>query len=78
MSSVLALGTLLLMLGAGGLAFGLYALLRGGRDGNGPSGDRGGLGPIPERGIHLVAGLRMTLFGLLGLGAGAYVIWTYL
>lgn len=78
MSPVLALGILLLMLGTGGMAFGLYALLRGGRDGNGPSGDRGGLGPIPERGIHLVAGIRMTLFGLLGLGAGAYLLWTYL
>jgi hypothetical protein len=71
-SPVLAFGILLLMLGVGGLAFGLYALFLGGR--NGSSGGRGGLGPIPERWIHLVAGLRMALFGLLGLGAGTYVL----
>jgi hypothetical protein len=51
------------------LSFGLYALLRGGR------GQRGGIGPLSERGIHVVAGIRMTLIGLLSLGAGAYFLW---
>ena len=77
MSSVLALGILLALGGLGGLMFGIHALLRGGRDeGNG---DReGGLGPIPERGIHLVAGLRITVVSLLLLAAGGYLIWTSL
>ena len=70
MSSGLALGLLLIFGGIGGVSFGLYALLRGGRDGRG-----GGIGPIPERGIHLVAGIRMLVVGALALAAGAYVIW---
>ena len=70
MSSGLALGLLLIFGGIGGVSFGLYALLRGGRDGRG-----GGIGPIPERGIHLVAGIRMLVVGALALAAGAYVVW---
>ena len=56
----------------GGIAFGLYAFLRGGR------GQRGGIGPIPERGIHVVAGIRMLVVGILSLAAGVYVLWAYL
>ena len=58
--------------GLAALSFGLYALLRGGR------GQRGGIGPLSERGIHVVAGIRMTLIGLLSLGAGTYFLWTAL
>lgn len=68
MSPALALGILLVLGGIGGVSFGLYALLRGGREG------RGGIGPIPERGVHLVAGIRMLLVGTLSLAAGIYVI----
>jgi hypothetical protein len=71
-SGALALGVLLLIAGLGGVAFGLYALLRGGR------GQRGGIGPIPERGVHVLAGIRMLLAGLLSLAAGAYILWSYL
>ncbi|MCA1716466.1 MAG: hypothetical protein LC781_06225 [Actinobacteria bacterium] len=53
----LALGLWLTLGGLAGLGFGLYALLRGGR------GQRGGLGPIPERGIHAIAGVRMLVGG---------------
>ena len=67
----LAIGILLVIAGLGGLSFGLYALLRGGR------GQRGGIGPIPERGVHLIAGLRMLVVGILSLAAGAYVLWAY-
>lgn len=70
-SGALALGLLLVLGGLGGLAFGLYALLRGGR------GQRGSIGPIPERGVHLIAGLRMLVAGALSLAAGAYVLWAY-
>ncbi len=72
MSSALALGILLVLGGVGGLFFGLYALLRGGREDRG-----GGIGPIPERGIHLVAGIRMLVVGTLCLAAGAYLLWAY-
>ncbi len=71
MSSGLALGILLVLGGLGGIFFGIYALLRGGRGERG-----GGIGPIPERGIHLVAGIRMLVVGSLALAAGAYVIWS--
>ncbi len=70
MSSAFALGILLALGGVGGLFFGLYALLRGGRE------QRGGIGPIPERGIHLVAGIRMLVVGTLALAAGVYVLWS--
>jgi hypothetical protein len=72
-SPTLAFGLLLALVGISGLSFGLYALLRGGR---GQSG--GGIGPIPERGIHVVAGIRMLVVGALSLAAGAYLLWTAL
>lgn len=53
-------------------------MLRGGRDDSNSSGDRGGLGPIPERGIHFLAGLRMFIFGALCLAAAALALWTQL
>jgi hypothetical protein len=59
-----AAGILLVLSGLVGVAYGIYALVRGGRD------QEGGLGPIPERAIHAVAGVRMlvggTVFLLLG------------
>ena len=72
MSSALAFGILLALVGISGLSFGLYALLRGGR------GQRGGIGPLSERGVHVVAGIRMTVIGTASLGAGLYVMWTVL
>ncbi|MGB3683242.1 MAG: hypothetical protein WA990_12265 [Rubrobacteraceae bacterium] len=48
--------------------------MRGGRN----QGGRGGIGPIPERGIHLIAGLRMLVVGTLSLAAGVYVLWSAL
>ncbi len=72
MSPAPAFGVLLALAGIGGLSFGLYALLRGGR------GQRGGIGPIPERGVHAIAGIRMILGGLVSLAAGAYLLWTAL
>ncbi len=63
-----AFGILLILTGLAGLAFGIYALLRGGRDG------QGRIGPIPERGVHLVAGARMLLVGALCLAAGLYLL----
>jgi hypothetical protein len=53
------------------LSFGLYALLRGGR------GQRGGIGALSERGIHLVAGIRMIVIGTAGLGFGLYALWMH-
>jgi hypothetical protein len=70
MSSAVALGALLVLVGLGGIGFGLYALLRGGRGSSG-----GGIGPIPERGVHVVAGIRMFLVGAVSLAAGAYLLW---
>jgi hypothetical protein len=69
-SPTLAFGLLLALAGVAGLSFGLYALLRGGRGQEG-----GGIGPIPERGIHVVAGIRMLVVGTLSLAAGAYLMW---
>ena len=63
---MLATGTLLAVMALTGLAFGVYALVRGGRGTRG-----GGLGPIPERAIHVVAGLRMLIGGAVALGAAA-------
>ncbi len=71
MSAVLALGTLLALAGVAGLVVGAYALLRGGR------GQEGGIGPIPERGVHVVAGIRMAIIGVLSLAAGIYVLWNF-
>ena len=69
MSPALAFGLLLALAGVAGLVFGAYALLRGGR------GQEGGIGPIPERGVHVVAGIRMIVAGVLSLAAGAYLLW---
>jgi len=63
---------LLALVGVAGLSFGFYALLRGGR------GQSGGIGPISERGVHVVAGVRMLVVGALSLAAGAYFIWSSL
>ena len=68
MSPALAFGILLVLAGMVALSFGLYALLRGGR------GQRGGIGPLSERGVHVVAGVRMTVMGALALAAGAYLL----
>jgi hypothetical protein len=68
MEPSLAFGILLTLTGIAGLAFGIYALTRGGR------GQRGGIGPLSERGVHVVAGIRMTVIGLLCLGAAAYLL----
>ncbi len=68
MSLSLAASLFLILTGLVALSFGLYALLRGGR------GQRGGIGPFSERGVHVVAGVRMTVVGLLGLGAGIYLL----
>ena len=67
----LALGLLLTLGGLVGLGFGIYALVWGGR------GQRGGLGPIPERGIHAIAGLRMLVGGAVALILGIIALWSY-
>ncbi len=68
MPSSTAFGILLLLISVATLSFAAYALLRGGR------GQRGGIGPISERGIHVVAGIRMLLIGLASLVAGLYLL----
>jgi hypothetical protein len=72
LSLSLAAGLFLILTGLVALSFGLYALLRGGR------GQRGGIGPLSERGIHVVAGVRMTVIGILSIGASGYFLWTAL
>lgn len=72
MSPTLAFDLLLALVGIAGLSFGFYALLRGGR------GQQGGIGPIPERGVHVVAGIRMLIVGALGLAAAAFLLWAAL
>lgn len=67
----LALGLLLTLGGLVGLGFGIYALVWGGR------GQRGGLGPISERGIHAIAGLRMLVGGALALVLGIIALSSY-
>jgi hypothetical protein len=71
MSPALSFGVLLALAGVAGLVLGAYALLRGGR------GQEGGIGPIPERGVHVVAGVRMIVVGALCLVAGAYLLWNF-
>jgi hypothetical protein len=71
-STGLALGILLLVAGIAGLSFGVYALLRGGR------GQEGGIGPLSERGVHVVAGIRMLIVGALSLASGGYLLWAAL
>ena len=68
MASTTAFGVLLLIVSIATLSFAAYALLRGGR------GQRGGIGPISERGIHVIAGIRMLLIGLASLVAGLYLL----
>jgi hypothetical protein len=66
--SATAFGTLLLLTSVATLSFAAYALLRGGK------GLRGGIGPISERGIHVMAGIRMLLIGIASLVAGLYLL----
>ncbi len=68
MPSSTAFGILLILISVATLSFAAYALLRGGR------GQRGGIGPISERGIHVIAGIRMLLIGLASLAAGVYLL----
>ena len=65
MQATTAFGVLLLLISAATLSFAAYALLRGGR---------GQRGPISERGIHVIAGVRMLLIGMASLVAGAYLL----
>ena len=68
MASTTAFGMLLLLISVATLSFATYALLHGGK------GQRGGIGPISERGIHVIAGIRMLLIGLASLVAGLYLL----
>ena len=68
MASTTVFGVLLLLISVATLSFAAYALLRGGK------GQRGGIGPITERGIHVIAGIRMLLIGLASLVAGMYLL----
>jgi hypothetical protein len=65
---MLAAGALLALLGLVGVAYGIYALVRGGWD------QEGGLGPIPERAIHAVAGIRMLIGGAVAIFLGVLAI----
>ena len=66
---MLAAGALLVILGLVGAGYGIYAPVRGGRNQEG-----GGLGPIPERIIHAVAGVRMLICGAVAIFFGAIAI----
>jgi len=68
MQPATAAGVLLILISVATLSFAAYALLRGGK------GQRGGLGPISERGIHVIAGIRMLLIGVVSLVAGIYLL----
>ena len=68
MSTATAAGILLTLVGMAALSFSAYALLRGGK------GQRGGIGPISERGIHIIAGIRMLVIGAVSLVAGVYLL----
>ena len=65
---MLAAGTLLVILGVVVVGYGIYAFVRGGRN------QEGGLGPIPERTIHAVAGLRLLIGGAVAIFLGAIAI----
>jgi hypothetical protein len=65
---MLAAGALLVILGLVGVSYGIYALVRGGRN------QEGGLGPIPERAIHAVAGVRLLIGGAVAIFFGAIAI----
>lgn len=67
----LALGLFLTFAGLVGLGFGIYALVWRGR------GQRGGLGPLPERGIHAIVGLRMLVGGAIALVLGIIALSSY-
>jgi hypothetical protein len=69
----LAFGIALALGGLGALAFGVYALVRGGRDHRAG----GGLGGFSERDIHAIAGLRMVAGGVMSLLFGALLLWSY-
>jgi hypothetical protein len=69
---MLAAGALLVILGLVGLGYGIYALVRGGRN------QEGGLGPIPERAIHAEAGVRLLIGGAVAVFLGAIAIWASL
>lgn len=68
MQANVAFGVLLILISIATLSFAAYALLRGGK------GQRGGIGPISERGIHVIAGIRMLLIGAASLVAGLYLL----
>lgn len=68
MAPATAFGILLSLVGLAALAFAAYALTRGGK------GQRGGIGPISERGIHIIAGIRMLVIGEVSLVAGLYLL----
>jgi hypothetical protein len=72
MTPPLAASLFLTVTGLIALSFGLYALLRGGR------GHRDGIGPLSERGVHVIAGVRMAVIGVLSLIAGGYFLWSSL
>jgi hypothetical protein len=65
---MLEAGTLLVILALVGAGYGIYSLVRGGRD------QKGGLGPIPERAVHAVTGLRMLIGGAVVIFLGAIAI----
>ncbi len=69
---MLVLALLLIMGGLGGLGFGVFALLRGGRGQRG-----GGIGPLSERGLHVLAGVRMLIGGLVLLVLGVLALVSY-
>ena len=68
MQPSIAGGIFLVLVGLAALSFAAYALLRGGK------GQRGGFGPISERGIHVIAGVRMLLIGMVSLVSGLYLL----
>ena len=65
---MLAAGALLVILGLVGVGYGIYALVRGVQN------QEGGMGPISERAIHAVAGLRMLIGGAVAIFLGAIAI----
>ena len=68
MQPFIAGGIFLVLVGLAALSFAAYALIRGGK------GQRGGFGPISERGVHVIAGVRMLLIGIVSLVAGLYLL----
>lgn len=71
MSTALAFAIFMVLIGVAGVSYGIYAMTRGGR------GQRGGIGPLSERGVHVIAGLRMLVVGVVALLVGGYVLWAY-